>query len=247
MKRILLGLSLSNPRRQASDGSVWAEPSQQSEINHKLALNRAVAAHLGTHRPYERPAFREVIRAFGVEDTIPAQRGFDSISMMVSTSLDALRWLCKIELTPGTSDGASSLPSRSPFPEYLVVDPRGAGMNSDDLRRLIQQDEGLKLDFKQEFYKLDYPDPKVKKLQKGELIKDVLALADGNVGTAGLPAHLVIGVGDVRRPDGTRELFDVGDINVDRNSIVQMVNDASSPGLVDIQCEIIRIEEREYG
>jgi hypothetical protein len=109
VKRILLGLILSTPRTLASDGFVWAEPSPRSEINHKLAVEQAVAAHLGTIDPTSAPVFGKVIRAFGVEDTIPAQQGFDSISILVSTSPDALRWLCKIELTLGNVDWSVKL------------------------------------------------------------------------------------------------------------------------------------------
>ena len=85
-------------------------------------------------------------------------------------------------------------------------------MDSEELGELLRQPEGLKLDFKSEFYKIDHPDNNVKKLHWDEFIKDILALANGNVGVAGQTAHLIIGVGDKLKADGTRDLYDVGDI-----------------------------------
>ncbi|MGM3308474.1 hypothetical protein ACSQ6I_21280 [Anabaena sp. WFMT] len=68
-------------------------------------------------------------------------------------------------------------------------------MDSNSLQQLISQPkESAKLDFKIELYKIYEPKPTVqsdiqnwaelKEQQWAELIKDVLALANGNIGTA---------------------------------------------------------------
>jgi hypothetical protein len=82
-------------------------------------------------------------------------------------------------------------------------------MTPDELRKLIAQKEGLKLDFKRE-YKFHDPNPKVSHGQHDEFVKNILALTNGNVGVAEQSAHLVIGAGNELRPDGSRELFDAG-------------------------------------
>ena len=58
-------------------------------------------------------------------------------------------------------------------------------MNSDLLQQLIRQPEGLKLDFKRKFYDIDTDNQEGRERQWGELIKDILALANGNVNVVG--------------------------------------------------------------
>jgi predicted HTH transcriptional regulator len=69
-------------------------------------------------------------------------------------------------------------------------------MDGEQLEQLIRQPEGLKLEFKQRFYEIDSSDRDIRKQQRGELCKDILSLANGNVNVAHLTGYLVIGVGD---------------------------------------------------
>lgn len=112
-------------------------------------------------------------------------------------------------------------------------------MNSDQLRELIRQPEGLKLDFKREFYDIESTDPNARERQWGEFIKDILALANGNVNIAGETGYIIFGVGDRISAVGTRELFDVGHLKVTRQQILDKVNAASSPPLSDLQCDLL--------
>lgn len=112
-------------------------------------------------------------------------------------------------------------------------------MNPEQLRQLIRQPEGLKLDFKQEFYHLDLTDAKGRERQWGELIKDVLSLANGNVNLVGETGYLIFGVGDHINPDGTRDLFDVGFINVTRQQILDKINSVCSPPLPDLNLDLL--------
>lgn len=101
-------------------------------------------------------------------------------------------------------------------------------MNVDQLRELIRQQEGLKLEFKRELYSLNHSDPKIRAWHWDEFIKDVLALANGNVGTADQTAYLIIGVGDELK-DGTRSFHDVGDVCLTAQQIIEKVNSACEP------------------
>ena len=72
-------------------------------------------------------------------------------------------------------------------------------MDTGELQRLLQQPEGLKLDFKREIYKIDksaYPNAEGRKREWNEFIKDILALANGNTGVADKQAYLIIGADD---------------------------------------------------
>ncbi|MBN1451157.1 MAG: HEAT repeat domain-containing protein [Anaerolineales bacterium] len=117
-------------------------------------------------------------------------------------------------------------------------------MDANKLQTLIQQPEpeNLKLDFKQKFYEVYHSDPKVQKMHWCELIKDILALANGNVGMANQEGYLVIGVSDARNAYGTRDLYDVGDIGVTTQQILSKVNSACTPKLPDLHGEIIEVE-----
>jgi len=115
-------------------------------------------------------------------------------------------------------------------------------MDLGKLRKLLSQEEGLKLDFKQEFYKIDHSEPKVGTWQWNEFAKDLIALCNGNVGTSNQEAYLIIGVGDRLKSDGTRDLYDVGSIKITKQMILERVNAICSPPLPDILVEIVLYE-----
>ena len=117
-------------------------------------------------------------------------------------------------------------------------------MNSEDLQHLLQRPEGLKLDFKQEFYHIDHPKTAVQEREWGELIKDILALANGNVGTADQTGYLIIGAGDVVRPDGSRPLFDIGNIQISTKHLLEKVNAVAEPPFADLNIERLMIDSK---
>lgn len=114
-------------------------------------------------------------------------------------------------------------------------------MDSQQLRQLISQPEGLKLDFKRELHKLKHSDKDYAKQQRDEFIRDILSLTNGNVNTAEQKGYLIIGVGDELRPDGTRDLFDVSNPLIPKQ-ILQRVNFACAPPIPDVHCETVEID-----
>lgn len=123
-------------------------------------------------------------------------------------------------------------------------------MDVDQIRRILSQNEGLKLDFKRE-YKLNNGPPNgsdprlwgdLVKGQWHELIKDIIALANGNVGVPDEIGYLVIGADDTLRPDGTRQLFSVGHLQLTAQKIIARVNSVCEPPLPDILCEHILVD-----
>jgi len=113
-------------------------------------------------------------------------------------------------------------------------------MDSQQLRQLISQPEGLKLDFKRELHQLKHSDKDYAK-QRDEFIRDILSLTNGNVNTAEQKGYLIIGVGDELRPDGTRDLFDVSNPLIPKQ-ILQRVNSACAPPIPDVHCETVEID-----
>ncbi|MFC1878914.1 tetratricopeptide repeat protein [Chloroflexota bacterium] len=123
-------------------------------------------------------------------------------------------------------------------------------MTPEELKEILRQPEGLKLDFKKEFKLNSYPPTGTDKQkwksfvdgQWGEFIKDILGLTNGNVGTAGQPGYLVIGAGDDLKEDGSRELFDTSDLDIDEGKIIDKVNSACDPPLPRIHCEKVKVD-----
>ncbi|UYD31072.1 ATP-binding protein (plasmid) [Tolypothrix sp. PCC 7712] len=126
-------------------------------------------------------------------------------------------------------------------------------MDSTTLRQLVwKPEESAKLDFKIELYKIYEPKPttqsdiqewvKAKEQQWAELIKDVIALANGNTGTAAQTGYLVVGADDKLKADGTPTLRDVGNAIPTRKEILQKINSYCQPRLPDIQCEEVVVD-----
>ena len=114
-----------------------------------------------------------------------------------------------------------------------------------DIEQLLARDESATLDFKGKWYQLDSTDTKTRTRQKGELIKDVLSLANGNTNVAGETAYLVIGVSDERGEDGKREIVGVENPErMTRERILDIVNAVASPHLADIECNVVSAEQK---
>ena len=119
----------------------------------------------------------------------------------------------------------------------------------EELRQILVRPEGLKLDFKREYKLNSQPPAGVDKKkwkifvdgQWDELIKDVIALTNGNSGTVGQDALLVVGVDD--KPDGTgiRPLYDTSHLQITSQQIMAKVNAACDPPIPDILCERVEL------
>lgn len=121
-------------------------------------------------------------------------------------------------------------------------------MNASELLDLLSQEEGIKLDFKQK-YELNHIDQKVRTLHWNELIKDILALTNGNVGASNQPGYLIVGAGNEPMPDGTRKLFDVRKqgLKLSRQQLIEKVNTYCHPPLVDLFYSEVEIERNWIG
>jgi hypothetical protein len=126
-------------------------------------------------------------------------------------------------------------------------------MDSSSLRKLVWQPaESAKLDFKIELYKIFEPKPtanddikkwiKLKDQQWAELAKDVIALTNGNVGTAEETGYLIVGAKDKLKADGTPMLRDVGNNLPSRTAILGKVNSYCDPKIPDLCCDLIEVD-----
>lgn len=115
-------------------------------------------------------------------------------------------------------------------------------MNEFELREILRQPEGPKLEFKQSFYQIHASDPKQCNREWGELVKDILALANGNIGFASQKGYLIIGVGDSLDSSGNRSLHSCEHVTLDRQQILRKVNGYCNPPLSNIDIDWIDID-----
>lgn len=123
-------------------------------------------------------------------------------------------------------------------------------MSPAELQNLLSKEEHLKLDFKREFKLDDTPPGSTPKElwaqyiqgQWDELIKDIIALANGNVGTAGKDGILIIGADDKLQPDGTRLTYDTNHLKITGEQVLSRVNEACTPPIPNLSCERVETE-----
>jgi predicted HTH transcriptional regulator len=115
-------------------------------------------------------------------------------------------------------------------------------MNTKEITDLLKSEESATLEFKREVYRVDDENPETKKRQRDELVKDILALANGNAMVAGDTAYLVIGADNELGANNIRRLYDVGEHALTGGRILDLVNSACEPSIEDIICEQVEIE-----
>ena len=117
-------------------------------------------------------------------------------------------------------------------------------MDLQHLRALLSQQENARLEFKQAWYKLNDPDKETQKRQRGELVRDILSLANGNASVVGDTAYLIIGVADTRNNDGTRDLFDIQDPLITPVDLLNKVNQYSDPPIDALTSHAIHLDRK---
>jgi len=107
-------------------------------------------------------------------------------------------------------------------------------MDINKLKLLITKTEHSKLEFKEQWYH---------KNQKNEMIKDIIALANGNPQTVGETAYLIIGVEDKTKKIKEVELLkSVAELE---QEALQNINNYATPSLTDISFELFIVDEKK--
>lgn len=119
-------------------------------------------------------------------------------------------------------------------------------MDAKQVEQLLINTEGPKYEFKRQWYS------GVSKLDDkawGEFLKDIISLANGNVGCVGQTGYLIIGAADEDPSAGTvRQTFNVpavgqlSQLQKLRDVTLRKLHSTSSPGLPDIKFELVAVE-----
>jgi predicted HTH transcriptional regulator len=122
-------------------------------------------------------------------------------------------------------------------------------MEISQIKRLLAAVENPKLEFKSRWYcNTDRLDDQ----GWGEFLKDIIGLANGNIGYIGKTSYLIIGVSDTDpAPNKTRETFHVEAIGMlsnlqkIREITLRKIRETCSPPLSDIKIYFINLEENK--
>lgn len=112
-------------------------------------------------------------------------------------------------------------------------------MDSIRLCELLKLKENEKIEFKSKMYELE---GQGKGKQWNELIKDIISLANGNVGTANEDGYLIIGAADKINEDGTRDLFDVVQVTLTKKQLIDKLRNYCYNPVQNLDCDTVSID-----
>lgn len=114
-------------------------------------------------------------------------------------------------------------------------------LNVTEIKALLSQPEGPKLDFKSRL-NIYHEDKEAQRRARDELIRDILAIANGNALVAGQTGYLIFGAADQVQEGQTRKLYSVEGRIPTRTDILDIVNSACSPRIEDIDVQAIEVD-----
>ena len=85
-------------------------------------------------------------------------------------------------------------------------------MTSQELKEIVAQGENAKVDFKRQWYWNDNMPNNIKETHKNELVKDLIALTNGDIYSTDKRAYLIVGI-----DDNTKEIY-----NFDKSAILPL-------------------------
>lgn len=117
-------------------------------------------------------------------------------------------------------------------------------INADELHQLLQQDEHEALDFKRKPHSVYADDKGLAGNSQCELVRDVVALANGNTTAVGKTAYLIFGAEDKKGADGKRKLYDASDFFLSSERLLAWVNHKVAPRIPHVDCYPVRVENK---
>jgi predicted HTH transcriptional regulator len=114
-------------------------------------------------------------------------------------------------------------------------------MTTEELEKIIAQGENAKVDFKRQWYK-----DAGKNELKSEFVKDMLALANGDIHTTDKTAYLIIGI-----TDGTTDAYSFDDSAIPRSldkltkQLLEILNNYAQPEFLSLKVEWVDYQQEE--
>jgi predicted HTH transcriptional regulator len=112
-------------------------------------------------------------------------------------------------------------------------------MKEKEIEILIDLDETSKVDFKKEWYKSTDKN-------NHEIIKDFVALANGNSHSVGNPAYLICGVKEIKYETNTLHYVILSeDISTTKKQILQNLKNYLEPPITDFEIQLFTIKNKK--
>jgi len=112
-------------------------------------------------------------------------------------------------------------------------------MTSEKLQQLIKEWENAKVDFKREWYWNDNMPNNIKEIQKNELVKDLIALTNGDVYSTDKTAYLIIGIDDERREVYDFDKSTVVPLDKLKQQLLTLLNNYAQPEFLALDIEFV--------
>ena len=112
-------------------------------------------------------------------------------------------------------------------------------MTREELNDLIEQWENAKVDFKRQWYWNDNMPNNIKETHKNELVKDIIALTNGDIYSIDKTACLIIGI-----DDETKESYDfdktvILPLDKLKQQLLALLNNYAQPEFLALELEIV--------
>lgn len=112
-------------------------------------------------------------------------------------------------------------------------------MIREELNNLIEQWENAKVDFKREWYWNDNMPNNIKETHKNELVKDLIALTNGDVYSTDKTAYLIIGIDDDTREPYVFDQSTILPLDKLKQQLLTLLNNYAQPEFLALDIELV--------
>jgi len=112
-------------------------------------------------------------------------------------------------------------------------------MTREELNILIEQWENAKVDFKREWYWNDNMPNNIKEIYKNELVKDLIALTNGDVYSIDKTAYLIIGIDDETREPYAFDKSAILPLDKLKQQLLTLLNNYAQPEFLALDIELV--------
>jgi len=112
-------------------------------------------------------------------------------------------------------------------------------MIREELNDLIEQGENAKVDFKREWYWNDNMPKHIKETHKNELIKDIIALTNGDIYSTNKTAYLIIGIDDETKEPYNFDKTAILPLDKLKQQLLTLLNNYAQPEFLALDIELV--------
>ena len=112
-------------------------------------------------------------------------------------------------------------------------------MTREELTNLIEQWENAKVDFKRQWYWNDNMPNNIKETNKNELVKDIIALTNGDVYSTDKTAYLIVGIDDESREIYNFDKSTILPLDKLKQQLLTLLNNYAQPEFLALDIELV--------